>query len=425
MKAVIPYCPRPLQASVHRGRKRFTLLITHRRFGKTVTAVCELLRRALMHGGNVRAWRAGYVAPYLRQAKSIAWDYLKYYAGGVPGTVFNETELRADLPNGARIRLFGADNPDALRGLYFDDLAIDEAADVPRSVWSLVLRPTLADRAGWALFMGTPKGLNNLLADMREAAAKDPEHWAVYHFKASETGYVTAPELARARADMTEDEYAQEFECSFAAAVRGAIYAKELDRAEEEGRIGVIPFEPELPVSTAWDLGIDDAMAIWFFQQEPGGALRILEYFENSGEGLEYYAEYLRGKKWRYHRHIGPHDLMVRELGTGKSRFETARKLGISFTVCRNLPVADGIGAARRLIGNCWFDAAGCSEGIRALRQYQKVWNDKMSLFGKPLHNWASHAADAFRYLAVGVMPERREPRQEKTINRRTSWVEP
>lgn len=418
-RVVIPYLPRPLQARIHRERKRSTLLVTHRRFGKTVAAVCELLRRALKHGGGVRAWRGGYVAPYLKQAKAIAWDYLKFYAAPVPGAVFSETELRLDLPNGARIRLYGADNPDALRGLYFDDLVIDEAADVPRSVWALVLRPALADRAGWAMFMGTPKGENNLLADMRDVAANDAENWASFVFKASETGCVDAAELAKARMDMTEDEYAQEFECSFAAAVRGAFYARELDAAQEGGRIGSFPYEEALPVYTAWDLGMDDATAVWFFQRDAFGAVRLIEYYENSGEGLGHYAGIVLAKGWRYARHIAPHDIMVRELGTGKSRLETARALGIPFTPCRNLPVADGINAVRRLLPLCRFDAARCAGGLAALRQYQKAWNEKAGVFGSPLHNWTSHAADAFRYLAVGLMPEKTGQRQDKTHNRR------
>lgn len=415
----LPYAPRPLQARIHKERKRNTLLITHRRFGKTVAAVCELIRRALKNGNIAKAWRAGYVAPYLKQAKSIAWDYLKFYAAPIPGAHFHETELRLDLPNGARIRLYGADNPDSLRGLYFDDLIIDEAADVPRSVWALVLRPALADRGGWVMFMGTPKGLNNLLADMREAAAKAPEEWACFLFKASVTGYVAAGELAKAKEDMLEDEYNQEFECSFAAAVRGAFYAKELDVAEETGRIGAVPYEKGLEVSTAWDLGMDDATAVWFFQRDAVGAIRLIHYYENSGEGLEHYAQYILGKGYVYGRHIAPHDIMVRELGTGKSRLETARGLGIRFTPCRNLPIADGVNAVRRLLPAAHFDAKGCSEGLKALRQYQKVWNDKAGLFGRPLHNWTSHAADAFRYLAVGLMPERQGYRQEQTRNRK------
>lgn len=428
LRAIIPYKPRPLQWRVHKERGRFALLLTHRRFGKTVCAVCELLRRALLHGTAQRAWRAGYVAPYLKQAKSIAWDYLKYFAGVIPGVLFNETELRCDLPNGARVRLYGADNPDSLRGLYFDDLVIDEAADVPRSVWTLVLRPTLADRAGWVMFTGTPKGMSNLLYEMYAQALSDPGNWNLFVFKASQSGYVDEKELAGARADMDEDEYAQEFECSFAAAVRGAYWSREIDALEEAGRITPLAYEPVLPVYTAWDLGMDDAMSIWFFQVEPGGDWRVFDYYENSGEGLEHYADVALGRlagHWAfgtprvYGRHIGPHDIMVRELGTGKSRFEVARELGIAFSPCRNLPVIDGINAVRRHLRRCWFDAARCKEGLLALRQYRKNYNAKMDLFGKPVHDWTSHPADAFRYAVVGMLPERRGPRQERTNNQK------
>lgn len=427
-RVVIPYKPRPLQKRLHEERQRFTLLLTHRRFGKTVCAVCELLRRSLKHGGEKRAWRAGYVAPYLKQAKSIAWDYLKHYAAAVPGTSFNETELRCDLPNGARIRLYGADNPDSLRGLYFDDLVIDEAADVPRGVWSLVLRPALADRGGWALFTGTPKGMNNLLFDMYRQALAMPETWSLFVFKASETGYVPPEELARAKTDMSEDEYRQEFECSLAAAVRGAYYARGIDGLEAAGRITPLPYEPSLPVYTAWDLGMDDATCIWFFQVERSGDWRVFDYYENSGEGLEHYADLVLGRlpgHWAhgtartYAGHIGPHDIMVRELGTGKSRFEVARQLGVAFTPCRNIPVIDGIGAVRRRLGRCWFDADRCAAGITALRQYKKSYNERMDVFGKPVHDWTSHASDAFRYAVVGMMPERRDPRPQNTLNRK------
>ncbi|MDL2207618.1 hypothetical protein LJB82_02730 [Desulfovibrio sp. OttesenSCG-928-M16] len=427
-RIIIPYKPRPLQKLVHEGRKRQTVLITHRRFGKTVCAVSDQLRRSLMHGASVRAWRAGYVAPYLKQAKKIAWDYLKYFAGAIPGVKFNESELCCSLPNGARLALYGADNPDSLRGLYFDDLVLDEAADIDRPFWSMVLRPTLADRGGWALFTGTPQGVNNLLYDVYQQALADAGGWASFSFKASETGYVLAEELEKARADMSEDEYMQEFECSFAAAVRGAYWAREIDDLERNGRIGSVPFEPLLPVYTAWDLGMDDAMSIWFWQRDRSGDWRIFDYYENSGEGLEHYADivlcrhkghWAHGQQRRYARHIGPHDIMVRELGTGKSRFEVARGLGINFSPCRNIPVIDGINAARRQLARCRFDAARCGPGLLALRQYHKTYNSKMDIFGKPVHDWTSHPSDAFRYAAVGMLPEAGAPRSSKTVNKK------
>lgn len=470
-RIIVPYSPRPLQRLVHKERKRYTLLLTHRRFGKTVCAVCDLLRRALKYGHTRRAWRAGYVAPFLKQAKKNTWDYLKYYAGAVPGASFNESELRCDLPNGARISIDGADNPKGLRGGYFDDLVIDEAADISRSFWTLVLRPMLADRRGWVMFTGTPQGMNNLLYDVYQqalasgghrndnaekanctalgtcdsgnvlhddmtaaTAAKGSETWALFVFKASETGYIEVSELEQARKDMSEDEYNQEFECSFAAAVRGAYWSREIDALESEGRIGQVPFEPELEVYTAWDLGMDDAMCIWFFQIErggPSGQWRVFDYYEYSGEGLEHYADIIlcrnpqhwsHGQTRRYARHIGPHDIMVRELGTGKSRFEVARSFGIRFTPCRNLPVIDGINAVRRQLPHCRFDAERCREGLLALRQYRKSYNEKMDMYGKPVHDWTSHPSDAFRYAVVGMMPPREGRMQERTINRKPRY---
>ena len=191
-----------------------------------------------------------------------------------------------------------------------------------------------------------------------------------------------------------------------------------------------MPYEPELPVNTAWDLGMDDATAVWFFQVEPAGfsgkippvretgpVWRVIDYYEASGEGLEHYSEILQKRGYKYGRHIGPHDIRVRELGTGKSRLETAARLGLRFTVCRDLPVIDGIQAVRRHLPNCRFDAKKCAEGLKALRQYRKTWNERMDVYGRPQHDWTSHAADAFRYAVVGMLPERRSEGQEKTIN--------
>ncbi|MDR2696767.1 MAG: hypothetical protein LBC79_10380, partial [Deltaproteobacteria bacterium] len=192
---------------------------------------------------------------------------------------------------------------------------------------------------------------------------------------------------------------------------------REIDALESLGRIGPLSVDPLLPVHTAWDLGMDDSTAIWFFQTEKGGVWRVADYYENSGEGLKHYADVLQARGYRYGRHIAPHDIAVRELGTGKSRLETARALGLRFTIARNLPVMDGVNAARRQLENCFFDGARCAAGIKALRQYRKAWHEKADVYGSPVHDWTSHAADAFRYAAVGMMPERTGERQEKTIN--------
>ncbi len=412
-RITIPYSPRPLQMQFHEHRTRFCVMLCHRRFGKTVAAINDLIRAAIRSGQ--RDWRAAYMAPYLGQAKAIAWDYLRYFAGSIPQVRFSETELRCDLPTGARIRLYGTDNAEALRGLYLDDLVLDEPADIPREVWTRILRPTLADRKGRALFIGTPNGTENLLYELWEHAAKNDPEWSRFRFTASESGYLDAQELVAARKGMSEEEYAQEFECSFAAAVRGSYFASLLEQAERENRLAQLPYQTDLPVHTCWDLGMDDATAIWFFQTEPSGHWRIIDYYESSGEGLAHYASVLQKKAlpttsgrqgYIYGRHIAPHDIRVRELGTGISRLESAAKLGIRFEIAPSLPLADGIEALRHMLPRMWFDSERCAPGIKALRNYRRQWREQSAMFSsRPLHDWTSHAVDALRYGVTGLRP--------------------
>ena len=402
LTVTIPYKPRPLQRRFHDERTRFCVLLCHRRFGKTVAAVNDLVRQALRT--ERKDWRAAYAAPFYSQAKAVAWDYLKKFSAPLPGVQYNESELRCDLPNGARIRLFGTDNAQALRGMYLDDLVLDEPADMSRQVWTQVLRPMLADRQGRALFCGTPQGTDNLLYDVWQQAGADQSGlWSRFRFPASETGYLPQAELEAARQSMDEAEYAQEFECSFAAAVRGAYYAELIDAAEVAGRIRDITVEPQLPVHTAWDLGMDDATAIWFFQVEPSGDWRFVDYYEASGEGLAHYAKVLQDKGYLYGTHIAPHDIRVRELGTGKSRWERASELGIRFAIAPQLQVSDGIDAVRHKLPRCWFDSTRCADGVRALRTYRKEWREKNNVYAdRPRHDWTSHCADAMRYAVTG-----------------------
>lgn len=419
----IPYAPRPLQLRFHEERTRFCVMICHRRFGKTVAAVNDLIRQAIRSGRP--DWRAVYAAPYHGQAKAVAWDYLRRYAGAVPGTRFTESELRCDFPDGQRIRLLGTDNAHSLRGLYLDDLVLDEPADMAPEVWTKILRPALADRKGRALFIGTPAGTENLLFAMWERAGGTDAEWSRFRFRASETGYVTPDELAAAARDMSPEEYAQEFECSFAAAIRGAYYAALLDQAEAEGRITELAHDPALPVHTAWDLGMDDATAIWFFQVDGSGSWRVIDYYENSGEGLTHYAGVLQhraasgaagGHGYIYGQHIAPHDIAVRELGTGTSRREAAARLGLRFCVVPRLRVAEGIDAVRRRLPHIWFDRKKCAAALRALRNYRKVWRSRENVFAeRPLHDWTSHAADALRHAVTGY----REPHSAPAAHRK------
>ncbi|MGD9744308.1 MAG: hypothetical protein AB7V53_16820, partial [Dongiaceae bacterium] len=222
-------------------------------------------------------------------------------------------------------------------------------------------------------------------------------------YKASETRILSRSELEDAQRSMTPEEYAQEFECSFQAAVAGAYYASLVEAAETEGRIGKVPWDPRLPVHTAWDLGIDDATAIWFCQQN-GAEVRLIDFYESSGVGLDHYARALQARPYVYGDHLLPHDAQVRELGSGRSRIETLASLGVRAKVGRALGIEDGVNAARLLLPRCWFDAAKCARGIEALRDYRREYDERLGAFrARPVHDWSSHAADAFRYLAVGL----------------------
>ena len=394
------YAPRRHQAEIHRHLKRFNVLVCHRRFGKTVLAVNQLIGSGLR--ARREAPRFAYVAPLLKQAKAVAWDFLLHYSA--PFRVgANTSELRVDLVNGARITLYGADNPDALRGIYLDGVVLDEYADMQSRTWTEVVRPALADRKGWAIFIGTPKGQNGF-HDIYDSASAN-KSWYAGLFRASETGVIDADELAQLRAAMAAEEFAQEFECSFQAANTGAYYARLLNEAEHDKRIGRVPWEATLPVTTAWDLGMDDATAIWFCQQV-GRELRIIDYYEASGEGLTHYVNVLRARPYVYGEHLLPHDVEVKELGTGTSRVEVLQSLGLKPTVVPLQRVEDGINAVRVLMPRCWFDADKCARGLKALGHYQREWADKLGTWrARPRHDWSSHAADAFRYLATGLRP--------------------
>jgi phage terminase large subunit len=402
IEVVIPYAPRPQFLPFHDRTQRFACIVAHRRFGKTVGCINDLQRGALLC--ERERPRFAYVAPYLKQAKAVAWDYALHYSSPIPGVSPHHSELRIDYPNGGQVRLWGADNANAMRGIYLDGVVLDEPADMDPRFWPEVIRPALADRLGWAAFIGTPKGHNGFF-DVREIARSSPD-WFYLELRASETKILPQSELDAARALMTEDQYAQEFECSFEAAIQGAYYGKAMVQADADKRISRVPYDPRLSVYTAWDLGIGDSTVIWFAQQV-GQEVRLIDYYESSGVGLDHYAGVLRTKYPNYAEHLLPHDAEVKELGTGRSRLETLRSLGL--TNIRVLPaqsVEDGINAARLLIPRCWFDVEKCARGIECLRQYRAEFDEKLkTLKSRPLHDWTSHGADAFRYLAMGLKP--------------------
>ena len=347
----IPYRPRPLQLKAHNRKERFALLSCHRRFGKTVFAMNELIRASATCSSKNP--RFAYLAPLYRQAKAVAWDMLKHYSRPIPGMKYNEAQLRADFPNGARISLHGGDNPDHLRGLGFDGVVMDEYGQMSSRLWAEVVRPSLVDRKGWGVFIGTPKGYNSFY-DLYEAAKKDSDWYVAIH-RASETGYVNQDELDAAKKQMSEEQYNQEFECSWTAAIKGSYYGGIIEDADKEGRICRVEHDPAIPVHVAWDLGISDSCALWFFQVTLG-EVRIIDYYEHNNVGLEHYVKIMEEKGYWYGDDWLPHDAKVRELGTGRTRAETLINMGRRPRIVPNHKIADGINAGILLLQHCYFD---------------------------------------------------------------------
>jgi len=360
--------------------------------------------------------RYAFLSPTFKQGKATAWDYIKQFAGKIPGTKFNESELRCDLPNGARITILGAENDQALRGIFLDGCVFDETQSIKPTIFPEIIRPALADRKGWCVFIGTPKG-RNYFCELYEQAL-DNKDWYACLFKASQTKILDEEELKAAQSVMSADLYSQEFECSFNAAITGSYYGAIIEELNKQGRITNVEYDDNLDVETYWDLGMNDQTCIWFAQKYKGET-RLIDYYENSGFGLDHYKDILDSKDYEYSKHIAPHDIKVRELGNmGKSRLESALELGIAFEVAPKLSIEDGIEATRKALTNCWFDKEKCKLGIEYLKAYQKRWDDKNQCFrNKPLHNFASHCADAFRTGVVGQGVEMSNWKSEVPIN--------
>lgn len=393
------YRPRFPQKQIHKALReaRFVVTVAHRRMGKTVSAIMELVDRAL--NNELPNPRYAYIAPTYAQAKRVAFDYLVEYTRPL-GAKVNIAELRVDFL-GRRISLYGSENGDSLRGQYFDGVVLDEIGDQNPKIWNEILRPALADRKGWCLFIGTPKG-NNHFADFKERALKG-DGWKFLEFKASETGILDPKELADAKAEMGEDKYRQEFECSFDAPVEGAYYGQLLNEADEQNRVTTIPRDNLARLVCSWDLGVSDSTCIWV-AQVVGKEIQLIDATENHGVGLDYYVSWLREKGYDKGQQILPHDVRVREMSSGKSRQEVLMEAGLDVTIAPSLSVADGIQAVRRILPRCWFDKDNTKQGLSALRNYRRVFDEKRNVFfDTPLHDWASHYADSFRYMAIGL----------------------
>ena len=424
----LEYTSRPQFAPLHQRNNRWACIVAHRRAGKTVACVNELIIRALYT--KKPNPRYAYIAPFYSQAKDVAWTYLKQFAAPFiqHQSDIRESDLSVTLINGARIRLYGADNPDALRGIYLDGVILDEFGDCRPSLWAEVILPTLADRKGWAIFIGTPKGKNHFY-DIYQRSIQEP-NWFSLTLKANDTGILDQEEIQELKGQMSEDQFAQEFECDFTAAVLGTYYANIIADLEKRDQIAsnAPTYDPEFPVSAVCDLGYKDSTAIWFFQHRPDG-IAIIDYEEHHTKKLVWYMDLLDAKPYQYDKIWLPHDARAKTLQTGRSTVEqfldppqfdaddnplphTRDKYPVD--IAPNLKVQQGIDAVRLVLPHCHFNQSSTYAGIEALRAYRRKYDEILKQFSKtPLHDWASDGADAFRYLALVVrdhLPLQRAP---------------
>ena len=394
------YQVEPWNALLHPDFKRGVMVVP-RRNGKDIltwnAVICKAAQVPALYY---------YMAPYYNQVRQIIWegfdkdgrrflDYIPYEL------VRNKTkvDMRIDLVNGSQIKLQGSDQIDRIVGTNPRGIGFTEFSLHKPGAWEY-LRPILAENGGWAIFNGTPRGLNHFF-DLYQQANESP-NWYVQYLTRDDTGIPSLEAIDEdRRSGMPEELIQQEYYCSFLAGVVGSYYAKFMNSIRDHGQITRVPHDPRLPVYTFWDLGVDDCTSIWFaqfFRQE----IRLIDYYENQGEGLTHYIKECKNREYIYSEHFAPWDIEIREFSTGVSRKQTASELGFDFTVIPKMSISEGIDAVREILPMCWFDANLCERGVSALMHYQKQWNERTQAYSNtPLHNWASHGADAFRGLAV------------------------
>lgn len=407
---VIPYAAREAFKPYHANKKRFAVTVAHRRAGKTVARLNKIIRCAVE--SDKLNPRFGYIAPFYVQAKEIAWAYLKHYTAPLAplGVKYHEADLSITFGhNNATIRLYGAENAERMRGLYFDGIAPDEAQGMSSAMLRTVILPCLADRQGWLDISGTPKGWKNLLGEVVKIAQDNPDEWFLQILKSSETGILPESELALQRKLMSSNEFEQEYECSFDAAITGAVYGKQMAEMQSLGRIKPNLHDPALPVHTAWDMGYSDKTAIWFWQRV-GMEVRLIDFYQASFEDAEHYIKILRERAYKYGEHYVPHDAANKLLAAGgKSIIEQLHKGGIKTRVVPATSQANQIEALRWIMKNMWIDSQ-CEVGIACLREYRYRWiEDKQAYSDEPRHDSNSHAADAAEIIGQVLRKEVKE----------------
>lgn len=406
----IPYTPRDAFKPYHANTKRFSVTVAHRRAGKTVARLNRIIKEAVT--SQKLNPRFGYIAPYYIQAKEIAWQYLKHYTAPLAplGVKYHEADLSITFGhNNATIRLYGAENAERMRGLYFDGIAPDEAQGISSATLRTVILPCLADRQGWLDISGTPKGWNNLLGEVVKVAQENPEEWFLQILKASDTGILPEHELALQRKLMSENEYSQEYECSFDAAITGSVYGKQLELIQSQGRIAPNLYDSNVPVHTAWDLGYSDKTAIWFWQRV-GMEVRLIDFYQASFEDAQHYIEVLRARGYRYGDHYVPHDAANKLMAAGgKSIIDQLHGGGIKTRLVAAAKQSDQIEALRWVMRNMWIDTK-CDIGTQHLREYRYRWiEDRQCFSDEPRHDVNSHAADACEIIGQVLRKEVKE----------------
>ena len=406
-----------MDAIFNKGYKR-VMAILPRRAGKDITALNICLRQCLL-----RPCVVYYIFPTYSQAKKVIWDSItndgKRLLDFLPDEICkkNSAEMKVRFTNGSLLQLVGSDNYDSLmgtnpQGVVFSEYALQD----PRAYQ--FIRPILTANDGWALFISTPRGKNHLW-ELYNIALHSPE-WFAYKMTIEETQHIPLREIAKEREEgiMSDDLIQQEYYTSFEMGVEGAYYTKYMDKLRNNGQIGIVPWENGFKVHTAWDLGVRDSTSIIFFQTI-GQTIRIIDCYENNKEGLEHYVQILQSKPYTYGKHIAPHDIKVKEWGSGITRIEKARHLGIKFVVASDVLIPDGIEAVRSNLNKMWFDERNAKPLIKALENYRQEFDIKKRIYkNHPLHDWSSHFCDAMRYLCVSL-PKTRDGSSPEDIDRR------